>query len=743
MPKGRLFADKQLKESEKLFRHITENNSYGISIVQDAKFVYGNNKVYEIYDLTPDELIGKGLKSVLSGSSVTLLKEELNTEMERGATDHTEMEICTLKGKRLIVSIHRSEILYKGKKASISIHEDITERKKSESLLKASEEKWKSLVTNIPNSISVVNKEGYVTFLNRTLSGRDVVDIIGKKVEEVWQGTSIELVIENHKKVFSTGQTQYFESNYSSIDEDLWYFNFLSPIYKDDQVHSVIMISSDITGQKKVAEQLKISEERHKIISKVSSDYVYSATPDKNNILRLEWVSGAFTIISGYTKDEIDALENGWESIILPEDRHSNNNSTNILDELLLAKTEEYRIITKSGVIKWISDSYVPMTNKSDSSNISYLGSVTDITERKIAEKALIKSEEKFSRIFDLSYGIVAIINEKNQKFVDANLGLTKILGYSREEVIGKTTLEIGFWPDENIHKREIFCKEYEKDQGFAYMESELRKKDGQFIQCELSAKRIEFNGEAHLFIAVNDITEAKKAEAQIKEHNQALITLNKQMAEYKMMALRSAMNPHFVFNCLNSIQFFIAGNDKRSAISYLSLFSKLIRNVLDSSVNQYTTLEKEIETLKYYIELEKLRFDDKFRFNLCLDEDLDTDEIEIPSLIIQPYIENAIIHGLTSREEKGTLLLEISSHHDKLLCVIEDDGIGRKKSESFNISKKLAHKSVGMSVTEERLNIVNKTNEVSVNIIDLEEDGEPCGTRVELLINIGKNKLL
>ena len=145
------------------------------------------------------------------------------------------------------------------------------------------------------------------------------------------------------------------------------------------------------------------------------------------------------------------------------------------------------------------------------------------------------------------------------------------------------------------------------------------------------------------------------------------------------------------------------------------------------------------LKTLKYYVELEKLRFDDKFQFILSLDDNIDADEIEIPSLIIQPYIENAIIHGLTNKEGQGTLRLDIKELNDKLLCIVEDDGIGRQKTESYKINRKEPHKSIGMTVTEERLDIINKTNDVSVNIIDLEVNGMANGTRVELLINIEK----
>ena len=394
------------------------------------------------------------------------------------------------------------------------------------------------------------------------------------------------------------------------------------------------------------------------------------------------------------------------------------------------------RNITKDGEIIWLSTSGVPILD-SDGNLLGYRGRDINITKRKLAEEAMWISEKKFSKIFELNPEITWIVKEEGRVIVDVNHTLTDILGYSKEEIVGKTAVELDIW--QNLEDREKLFEEYEINKGFARVESKLKTKNGQILNVDILARRIEFDDTFHLMAIIRDITELRKSEERIKKNNEEMITLNKQIAEYKMMALRSVMNPHFIFNCLNSIQFFILKNEKKSAINYLSLFSKLIRNVLNSSVNRYTTLEIEVETLKYYVELEKLRFDDKFQFILSLDDNIEADEIEIPSLIIQPYIENAIIHGLTNKEGQGTLRLEIKELNDKLLCIIEDDGIGRKKSESLKIHRSKHHKSVGMTVTEERLDIINRTNDVSVNIIDLEVNGMANGTRVELLINIEK----
>jgi len=213
-------------------------------------------------------------------------------------------------------------------------------------------------------------------------------------------------------------------------------------------------------------------------------------------------------------------------------------------------------------------------------------------------------------------------------------------------------------------------------------------------------------------------------------------------MAEYKLMALRSVMNPHFLFNSLNSIQYFIAKNEREQALNYLSLFSKLIRSILDSSIDNSHSLVEEISILRFYTDLETLRFENKFKTIFEIDEEIDQDSIEIPSLILQPYVENAILHGLYNKEgEQGVLLISFKLTDDEnLMVVIEDNGVGRIEALEIKQASKI-HRSVGMLVTQERLELINKDNNLTVKIIDLkDESGNPKGTRVEVQFNIETN---
>lgn len=221
-------------------------------------------------------------------------------------------------------------------------------------------------------------------------------------------------------------------------------------------------------------------------------------------------------------------------------------------------------------------------------------------------------------------------------------------------------------------------------------------------------------------------------------KNEKQLAELQRQKTELEMQALRAQMNPHFIFNSLNSINRFILQNNRAQASEYLTKFSKLVRLILQNSQASLITLESELESLKLYLELERLRFDDHFAFKIIIHEELDTDILKIPPLIIQPFAENAIWHGLMNKEEKGHLQIELFQQDEMLCCKITDDGIGRKKAETLNRQSTSIHKSMGLRITEERIAMLQQQKQVksSVQITDLVlPDGTAAGTEVLLKI--------
>ena len=199
-------------------------------------------------------------------------------------------------------------------------------------------------------------------------------------------------------------------------------------------------------------------------------------------------------------------------------------------------------------------------------------------------------------------------------------------------------------------------------------------------------------------------------------------------------------MNPHFIFNSINSIQNYILTKKDKEAYSYLAQFSKLIRLVLNNSQKQMLSLHEELETLKLYIELEQLRFSDSFEFNLIVSSNVDLAAVQIPTMIIQPYIENAIWHGIMNLEQqrKGVIAVAVSCDNNIVQIVITDNGVGRSVSAAYKI--KNVHQPVAMQLNQERLSIVNsfyKNGEITITIDDLFEDGQASGTKVTVTLPV------
>ena len=212
-------------------------------------------------------------------------------------------------------------------------------------------------------------------------------------------------------------------------------------------------------------------------------------------------------------------------------------------------------------------------------------------------------------------------------------------------------------------------------------------------------------------------------------------LTLQKEVAEYEQKALHLQMNPHFVFNCLSSISSFIVQNGTDSALKYLSKFSKLMRLTLEYSKGSLIPIDKEIESLQNYLELEQLRFHKKFNFTIT-----STDKVEfnmgLPPLLIQPFVENAILHGVVPKESDGNITIEFDVGGAQLICTITDDGIGLEESLQLKENSVIAHKSMALEITKKRLEIMESTTLKSAQI-DIIQLPNKNGTRVTLRLPI------
>jgi tetratricopeptide (TPR) repeat protein len=213
----------------------------------------------------------------------------------------------------------------------------------------------------------------------------------------------------------------------------------------------------------------------------------------------------------------------------------------------------------------------------------------------------------------------------------------------------------------------------------------------------------------------------------QDAQQHQKEAELQAQIANIEMKALRAQMNPHFIFNSLNSILYYIETNKKQSASQYTIQFARLMRCILEHSEQKEITLEEELESLKLYMHLESLRLHQKFTYEIIIDQSINASQTLIAPLILQPFVENSIWHGISQLDANGKIFIFIKKEAEMLYCIIEDNGYGRKQKETL---KTVPKKSFGLKITQERLDILNKINNTKAQfkIFDLEP-----GTRVEL----------
>jgi len=282
----------------------------------------------------------------------------------------------------------------------------------------------------------------------------------------------------------------------------------------------------------------------------------------------------------------------------------------------------------------------------------------------------------------------------------------------------------------ENGLKEEVEIVKTQKSLDLSQSDIKLQEKENDLMKSQLTTQKIVIGllsllvlGSLIFFYFLNRNIKAKKRANQLLE----------------LKSLRTQMNPHFIFNALNSVNNFIAKNDEKSANKYLSEFSLLMRMVLDYSKQDFITLREEIELNELYLKLEHFRFRDKFDYTFDANIDGHELDIEVPPMLIQPFIENAVWHGLRYREDKGKLSVSFSKEVDNITVIITDNGIGREKSKALKTKNQKNHKSTGLNNVTNRLAVLNSTynKNFSVEITDKDSTHENVGTIARIVLPI------
>jgi len=295
---------------------------------------------------------------------------------------------------------------------------------------------------------------------------------------------------------------------------------------------------------------------------------------------------------------------------------------------------------------------------------------------------------------------------------------------------LGNTAESFRHYKNYIVARDSIFNQQNNKKFAQAEMDFEYRKKEALLSE---SGKRF------RLFAILGSLTAILLVLLLLVIHNRRQVkrrlTLQKEVAEYEQKALHLQMNPHFVFNCLGAISSFIVQNGTDSALKYLSKFSKLMRLTLEYSKGSLIPIDKEIESLQNYLELEQLRFHNKFEFKIASSPKVEFN-MGLPPLLIQPFVENAILHGIVPKEGNGRIDVAFDVENGQLICSVTDDGIGLSESMLLKENSVTAHKSMALEITKKRLEIMESTTSKTAQI-DISPVANKNGTRVTLRLPV------
>jgi PAS domain S-box-containing protein len=729
--------EEELASSEEELRQINEQLSVNLQILTERDFIISqsqklakigswefepyihrmtwSNEMYSIFGVDRS-FNASNFIQLLEDNSAPLISAAFQKIIDGDNTpfDFTA-QVKTPLGYRKWVRLTGYPILDDDRLARIiGLTYDITYFKESEERLKTSEEKFSKAFRNNPDLMNIVREDNKMIL---DVNER-AFEMLGYHRHELIGTLATELNLYVYPN-----QREYFYKEYNlsgQVDmEATW--------RKRDGSHIQVLVSTsrlELEGHKCMLSVVRDISDRK--IAEEKFEKAFELSPDLMLIFREEdsvlvAVNSKQQEFSGYSREETIG-------------KSSKEFQLWAIDEQRKAFFERYFVEGfATGEAMFLKKGNVPFFGTISAQRIQ-LGNanhilivVRDITDKKLSEEKLIASEANLSATINNTEFLIWSV-DREYKILKFNEPFKK---YSKEVfdidlMVGNGILDHP-WMTSSGDIRLIWKERYNRAlAGETVKISDTR--DGRYL--DISLNPIIDNGKVMgASVFAEDVSERVEKEKELAE------ALNK-IGELKLMALRSVMNPHFIFNALNSIQFFIAQNDRKNAINYLSTFSKLVRGILTHSVNNKIKLSEELDQLKHYVALEQMRFENKFDFEVHLDEALDLDTIEIPSLLVQPYVENAILHGLYNKEGRGILKINVREEDDTILFEIEDDGIGRKAAMDLRNQNFPKHKSMGTALTEERLKLINAQDKVSFEIIDLlNQDHVPCGTKVKIWV--------
>lgn len=556
--------------------------------------------------------------------------------------------------------------------------------------------KWqyeKNLIAE--DTIQIYNALSYMAVINYQQGNYDSAFYYYQKTYAI--------AIAHHNKVWISDELTGFGSLFRAIGDYSTALNYYRQIFQTDTRET---IQSRIDGSYETWTRMEYAE-LFGLLNQFDSAWHYYNAFDTTNItdkdLRIYLVSTGETYF--LQKDYRKALQNFLRGLVM----HRKLNDRNEIKRVLLDIAKTYFALNNDKAALLYAQEGLAMSLETKSRQFVRDGYYIfyNVYDRQHKADSAYKYYQKYIAIRD-----IVVSDQTKGKFA----------AYRYEQQIN------------SINNERLISQQQLKIEQQRLLQSSLQKKiliAG--IVCLIIISGIIFR--SILFRRKNEknLREIAENELQIQK-----LENQKKLSELEMHALRAQMNPHFIFNSLSAINMFILENNKLQASEYLTKFSKLIRLILQNSKEDFITLECELDALRLYLELESLRFENRFTYRIILDESIDATAIKLPPLIIQPYVENAIWHGLMQKKQNGYLEIELFAEGKLLFCKITDNGIGRKKAGELKSKSALTYKSMGMNITADRIAMLQRhhKNENFIVINDLVlPDGSVAGTEVIIKI--------
>lgn len=607
---------------------------------------------------------------------------------------------------------------------------DVTKRKSGELELATSQANLSSIFENSDTGFVLFDRQFTVVQFNR-LANAVCRQYLGREMKPGVDGLAFfddqpRAKLRQHFETALNGENASFEIDYGTPDNPFWLFGRVFGARDDSgKVHGVVLAFTDITLLKQASEKEMRSNRLFESLVKSHSSFLIRTDMQG----RYTFANDAFLRHFGFELNEIIGV-NSLETIHVEDLAACQKAVFECIANPGRVVSLQFRKPNKAGDFFWTEWEFVTIQNVAgEVTEMQCIG--YDITGRLASEKKLEDTALRLS-LANKSAGIGVWERDLANDLIIWDDRMFEIFGVPKNHTLNVKSYLGWICPDDIPLILERFQSVIENREPVNFRYRIIRQTDKSIRWLHTYAIVYpDVHQRVNKIVGVNfDVTEQIEREHQIME---AKAEIN----ELQLRAFQLAMNPHFVFNALNSIQYFVVEEKKDLALNYLSKFAKLLRGLVDSTNLKLAPLSQELKLIEYYVEIERLRFKGQFIFDLQVREGIDVDLIQLPPFLLQPFVENAIVHGLHTKNGRGYLQLHISKNEQQLSIKIEDNGIGRAAANDLRNKNFPAHASRGYDIIQKRITLLSSQKQITFQTEDLFEDNAPSGTRVTIRVDL------